>query len=292
MDVTILLRRTCRTATRILRDTWQKYFAAAAMLGLAGCSQLPPQYDPINWVSAADREVTGWFGDETPAPPIVEPPPGEGRPFPNLGTVPPPPLVTVGQRTQREQELAKLRADRAAAAKADAALRAKTTPGAEQPGTAPSAAATVPAVPPSPPPPAPSASSDAASPGGAAPAPIIELPSVSPAQASSGAAATAANFLTTSERHGSVSFGHDATEVSPAGRNTLDAAAAAALENAGRVRLVPAQIDGTDVSAEFVERRTQALRQALAGAGLPKDRVKIEDVGTRRVDIYDVYVDY
>jgi outer membrane protein OmpA-like peptidoglycan-associated protein len=337
MDVTTLLRCTRRIANRALIRTLQKILVAAAMLAVAGCAQVAPEYDPINWISAANREVSGWFGDETPAPPIVQPPPAEGRPFPNLGTVPPPPLVTTGQRTQRETEQARLEADRAAAAKADAALRAQTAAlAASQPGAAAAsgraaASAAQPAAPPSqaaqPPASAPAAaappsgnaapSSPAAAPPsgsgvvmpqygpnslppsllpstpvGAAPAPVIELPSVPPALASSRTAAKVASLLTTSERQGSVSFSPEATTVSAAGRNTLDAAAAAALENAGSVRLVPAEIDDAAAPANLVERRIQALRAALASAGLPKDRVTIVDVGGRRVDVYDVYVDY
>lgn len=319
MDVTTLLRCTCRIANRALIRTPRKILVGAAILVLAGCSQVAPEYDPINWISSANREVAGWFGDETPAPPIVQPPPAEGRPFPNLGTVPPPPLVTTGQRTQREQELARLQADRAAAAKADAALRAKT--GAAPPGTAagapPTQAAPAAATPASTASAAAPGSSTIAAPSpsgsgavmpqygpnslpasllpstpiGAAPAPVIDVPSLPSAQAST-TTAKVASLLTTSERLGSISFSPDATSVSAAGRNTLDAAAASALENAGSVRLVPAEIDDADAPANLVERRTQALRDVLASAGLPKDRITIVDVGVRRVDVYDVYVDY
>lgn len=287
MDVMTLLRCTFRTANRAPRGTARKIFCLAAMMAVAGCAQVPPEYDPVNWVSSASRDVSGWFGDKPqPAPPIVEPPPAEGRPFPNLGTVPPAPLVTTGQRTQREAELTRLQADRAAAAKADAALRARTGGTPAQSGAPPAAG------PGSAGPAAPAASAPASTSAGAAPAPIVELPSLPSAQEQSATAAKIASLLTTSERRGSVSFAPDATSVSAAGRNTLDAAAAAALENAGSVRLVPAEIDGADVSAGLVERRTQALRDALAGAGLPKDRIMIANVGVRRVDVYDVYVDY
>ncbi|MBV8538260.1 MAG: hypothetical protein JO128_21865, partial [Alphaproteobacteria bacterium] len=93
---------------------------------MSACSQLPPDYDPITQVGNAKRAVLGWFGDEQPPPPDVEPPPAQGRPIPNLGTVPPPPLVTAGQREQRQKEVTALQADRAAAAKADETLRAQT----------------------------------------------------------------------------------------------------------------------------------------------------------------------
>ncbi len=109
---------------------------------------------------------------------------------------------------------------------------------------------------------------------------------------SEAAVSSAAHLLTTSERHGAVSFGPEATFLSAAGRNTLDAAAAAALSNDGRVRLVPVQIDGAAASQDLLARRDKSIREALAGIGLPPDRVTIVNVGGRRVDMYDVYVDY
>lgn len=319
MDVTKLLRRTHRTATRRAARLERKIFLPlAAVLVLAACSQLPPEYDPVTQVGNAKRTVLGWFGDDEPAPPNVEPPPAQGRPIPNLGTVPPPPLVTAGQREQRQKELTALQADRAAAAKADAALRAQTPAAAAvatQPPAppVPVASAPLPSPPAGPQPPTPPATESApaaaaaempaekslftpnslppellnSTPEGAGPAPVIELP----APADSGAPAASA-VLTTSERHGTVSFARDTASVSAAGRNTLDTAAAAALENDGRVRLVPAQSDGSVSAPGLIDQRTKALREALAGTGLPADRVIIDEAGAHRVDAYDVFVDY
>jgi len=301
MDVTNLLRRTHRTATRRLASPWRQIFlAGAAGLVLAACSQLPPEYDPITQIGNGKRAVMGWFGYDEPAPPNVEPPPAQGRPIPNLGTVPPPPFVTAGQRQQRQNEVTALQADRAAAAKADETLRAQA--GAPVPGPA----GPPPAPPPLPPAPAtaaepPSTTASAAPPSpnslppellnatpeGAGPAPVIELPAIP----DSGASA-AAGVLTTSERHGTVSFASNTASISAAGRNTLDAAAAAALQNDGRVRLVPAPSDGAAPAVGLADRRTKALREALAGTGLPGDRVTVLDAGARRVDAYEVFVDY
>ncbi|MBV8534382.1 MAG: hypothetical protein JO128_02245 [Alphaproteobacteria bacterium] len=99
-------------------------------------------------------------------------------------------------------------------------------------------------------------------------------------------------MLTTSERHGTVSFASDTAAISAAGRNTLDAAATAALENDGRVRLVPAQSGGAPQVPGLADTRAKAMREALAGIGLSADRVTIGDAGARRVDAYDVFVDY
>jgi outer membrane protein OmpA-like peptidoglycan-associated protein len=307
-----LLRRTHRIATRRAVGPLRKIFLSlAAVLLIAACAELPPEYDPVTQIGNAKRTVMGWFGDEEPPPPNVVPPPGEGRPIPNLATVPPPPLVTTGQRQQRQKELTALQADQAAAAKADAALRAQT--GAQVPST-PGATTAPPPPPPLPPPAAAPPANESttaataapaetppfrpnslppellnATPEGAGPAPIIELPTP-PAQSGSPAAR---GLLTSSERHGTVSFAPDAVSLSAAGRNTLDAAAASALENDGRVRLVPAQADnGAAIAPGLADQRTKALREALAGTGLPADRVTINEVGARRVDAYDVFVDY
>lgn len=311
MDVTTLLRCTSRIANpsveRRAKRAPQNFFCAVLAVLLAGCSQVSPEYDPINWISTANREVMGWFGDESPAPaPIAEPPPAEGRPFPNLGTVPPPPMVTPAEKADRAKQLAALQADRDAAARADAALRGKAAPAPSSPA---GAAAVSPASGSAGPAQASgatgsgttaSANADAAAadaaaqpsgPADPAPAPVIEVPSLPPT-AEANAARSAAHLLTTSERRGSVSFGPNATSLGAAGRNTLDAAASSALTNDGRVRLVPAQIEGVPASPDLMASRETSLREALTGAGVLAERITIGKVGARRVDVYDVYVDY
>lgn len=124
---------------------------------------------------------------------------------------------------------------------------------------------------------------------GAGPAPVIELPTLPPALARK--AAVVAGLLTTSEPHGVVSFAAGATELTAVDRNTLDAAAASAVENNGRVRLVPAQVDEA-AAPNLAARRTKALREALTGTGLPAERITIGELGGQRIDVYNVYVDY
>ena len=324
MDVTTLLRRIRRIANRPASRTLRRIFCGVAVALLAaGCSQVAPEYDPVNWIQTGSREVESWFSDQPPAPePIVEPPPAQGRPIPNLGTVPPPPLVTPEEWAERRKQMAALEADRAAAAKADAALRARTAasataqPGTARPGVAaaspsgPAAAGTnapssaagsqaqsSPANPPAtassegsesagavPTPPSASAAT------GAAPAPVIEVPSLPTANAN--AAPSAAHLLTTSERHGAVTFGRDDASVSAGGRNTLDAAAAAALMNDGRVRLVPVHLDGAAASSAVIAQREKSMREVLASAGVAADRVTIVAADAHRADAYNVFVDY
>src|SRR5258708_4384083 len=94
-------------------------------VGGAACSEVPPEYNPVEWSRTAQLKVKNWFSDtpEEP-PPIVDPPPSEGRPFPNLGTVPPPPpRDTPETRAERQRQLSALTADRNASVSADTGLR-------------------------------------------------------------------------------------------------------------------------------------------------------------------------
>src|SRR5258708_11483664 len=94
-------------------------------VGGAACSEVPPEYNPVEWSRTAQLKVKNWFSDtpEEP-PPIVDPPPSEGRPFPNLGTVPPPPpRDTPETRAERQRQLSALTADRNAPGRADTGLR-------------------------------------------------------------------------------------------------------------------------------------------------------------------------
>src|SRR5690348_12875843 len=98
---TRLLRRTCRIATG-------KIVALPVLLcvgmGLSACST-----------------VNGWFGGKDE--PAVEAPPAEGRPFPNLGTVPPRPRFERGAAEAREREVEELAKSRDSTIQADRALR-------------------------------------------------------------------------------------------------------------------------------------------------------------------------
>jgi hypothetical protein len=300
MDIVMLLRRTCRTAKPIAASF---FFLIGA--GLGGCTAVPPEYSPIEWAQGAKREVQSWFGQVPDKPtPAVDPPPAEGRPFPNLATVPPPPpRDTPEKRAERQRQLDALMAARNESVAADTGLRTEgkfpeealppvpTQAGVpEQPGGAPQPSRLERALrevsptlgtPASPeriargaetaPPPSPFAAA---------------VPPVAPPVAPS------PGVLTTSERRGAVSFGRDAAVPTDASRTVLQDAAAYAVANSGRVRLVPAQYGREPLSPREAQARSDALRRAFAAAALPAERVVIGEGGGQRVDLYDVYVDY
>ena len=308
MDAALLLRRTCRNAKSV---GW--IFLPAVACFLAGCSEVPPEYNPIEWGQSAVRGVSSLFesdkskeGKDTAPRVVVEPPPAEGRPYPNLGMVPkPPPRDTDETRMARYRELVALRADHDAAVAADAALRKDgTVPGPAAPSAvAVPPPATAPAAPPapastamSPPMPAPAqtpALAPTPAPAPPVPAPVPVSPPSSP---STVAAATtpgaAAPVLTTSERHGAVTFGRDTAALTDRSQQALRDAAALAVARSGRVRLVPAEYGHEAASPQQLEDRAQAMVQVLTRAGLPANRVTVADNLAQRVDIYDVYVDY
>src|SRR5882672_2775182 len=121
MEVPLLLRRTHRIAIAAAR----KIFFAFGAVSLAACSSIPSAYNPVDWATSGVDTVTGWFASK-PAPEgaNLEPPPAEGRPYPNLGMVPkPPPRVTPEIRAQRQREIDDLMASRQSALAADASLR-------------------------------------------------------------------------------------------------------------------------------------------------------------------------
>ncbi|MBI3707487.1 MAG: OmpA family protein [Proteobacteria bacterium] len=129
------------------RNVFAGAVVVAALLDLTACTDTPPEMNPIEIVRGASRAVTGLFGDDTDPPrrTTVEPPPDEGRPYPNLGTVPRPPQMR--PRSGREADLQRLVADRSEARAADQAIR--------------QGGATAPAGPP----PAPPAAEEGAAPG-------------------------------------------------------------------------------------------------------------------------------
>lgn len=90
-------------------------FGVAAML--AGCADAGSGEAPW-WRSGLAGSVTGLFGPDRPG---TEPPPADGRPFPNLASVPrPPPPISAAVR---QAEMAELAAERDAAQALDARLR-------------------------------------------------------------------------------------------------------------------------------------------------------------------------
>lgn len=259
----------------------------------------PPEYDPIEWKRSLDREISSWFSDEpVEPPPVVEPPPAEGRPFPNLGMVPKPPFVSRADRQERARLLADMEANRAAAVAADTALRTEGTFPAAPPPAKEEPPATADSKPPAvspessnPPTPTTTTTSSPSPTGESAPS-TAEALSSSRALAALPTPPAPVPLLTTSEQHGVVTFGRDTQSLGGAAERTLQDAAAFAIAKSGRVRLVAAQFSRAPVVPQQSQARTQAMVQALTRAGLPASRVSIADQITQRVDVYDVYVDY
>ena len=104
------------------------------MLALASCADIDPAYDPVEILRDARRGVAQNLGAEPAStrPARAEPPPDEGRPYPNLASVPDRPQRMTARR--REGEIRARSADRAAAQARDEALRgAAPTGGAPAP---------------------------------------------------------------------------------------------------------------------------------------------------------------
>ncbi|HEX9465898.1 MAG TPA: hypothetical protein VGB82_25135 [Alphaproteobacteria bacterium] len=314
MELASLLRRTRRNAKSPAR-----IFLLLIAVGVAACSEVPPEYNPVEWSRTAQLKVKNWFSDtpEEP-PPIVDPPPSEGRPFPNLGTVPPPPpRDTPETRAERQRQLSALTADRNASVSADTGLRTEGKfpgpPAAPTPAPTAAPAAQSPAARPAEPraPPGPIDALLSPPVPNLTPAPVTrapqppqpgesaveEPPPAAPARAAPAVAAAApvppvAPVLTTSERRGSVSFARAGTVPSSTSQRVLQEAASFAVANAGRVRLVPAQYARDMSSPGQAQARTEAMQRILTGAGLPIDRIAVTDGAAQRADVYDVFVDY
>lgn len=108
---------------------------ALGVAGLGGCADADPANDPIEW-SRTIRQGIGQILRDDPAPnPRVDgtPPPDEGRPYPNLASVPSKPAFVVAK--VRDGDIAALDRDRAAADGRAAAIRQ----GAPDPGPDPAA---------------------------------------------------------------------------------------------------------------------------------------------------------
>jgi hypothetical protein len=293
MELPLLLRRTHRIA---IAAGAKIFFASGAIL-LAGCSDIPSAYNPIDWTKSGVDEVSSWF-ESKPAPEgaIAEPPPAEGRPYPNLATVPkPPPRITPEIRAQREREIAGLQANRQAALTADNTLRqtGALPPAASQPAVAPPSPMAQPSpfvtspqaiAPPlsTPPPAATPAPSSAAL---AQVAPPVAPPAADPAPE------PAAPPLTFKQRMGQVAFGKDTPAPTRTSQRVLQTAAARALELSARVHIMPAEFAREAVIPQLERGRRQAMLQTLERAGLPANRIVVDpDLGWR-VDLYDIYVE-
>ena len=261
---------------------------------LAGCADTPDRYNPIEWGKSAAREVGNLFGGPD-VPPSAEPPAAEGRPYPNLATVPRPVRETPAQKAQRAAEVERLTRERDRALADDQALRdtgampppppdlpppetVAATPPARAPGAVSPAPAPMAPVPRS----APTAPAAAAVPTTpASPAPPVAVAAAAPALAAPVSA----------QRLGGVSFPRNVNTLPAAGQRILTEAAALARTGNGRVHLVAAQTAREGMTLEVARARQAAILQALTSGGLPEARVIIDDALGRRVDLYDIYVE-
>lgn len=283
-----MLRRTRRSAAGTALA------GVALIFLLSGCADTPKEYNPIEWGRSAVSGIESLFGRDKPeSPPIVDAPPAEGRPYPNLASVPKPPRTTPEERSQRAADVERLSKDRDAALADDQALRASGTPPKTPPNTAsesppspppaslaPTATTSAPAgspqnIPPSTPPRVAQAAPPAAA---AAPAPVAPAPAATPA-------------ATTLRRVGSLSFARDAAAFGPAGERALAEAAALARANNGRVHLMAGQVARQTSAPDQARARANAVTQALSRAGIPAARLVIDEAQGRRVDLYDIYVE-
>ncbi len=258
-------------------------FAALIVL-LAACAD----NNPIEWGKSAARGIGDMFGGDTP--PEAEPPAAEGRPYPNLATVPRRPRDPPEVKAQRQADVERLSRDRDAALAADQTLRdtgamppATSEPAPEAPRQ-PAAAASAPVtgIPPQ------RRSTPLAV---QAPSPTVAVapsPALVPAPASPAAAAPVG---APARRVGSVSFARDAASLTATAQRSLLEAASLARSGNDRVRLIPAQTASQAASVDLARARLNAITQALAAAGIPAARLTVDEALGRRVDLYDVYVE-
>lgn len=262
---------------------------------LAGCADTPDRYNPIEWGKSAAREVGNLFGGPD-VPPSAEPPAPEGRPYPNLATVPKPVRETPAQKAQRAADLERLTQERDRALADDQALRdtgVMPPPPPDLPPPEVAAAAPPPARPAGVANPVPAPMTPVERPAPAAPAAVPTTP-VSPAPAAAAVAPAVSAAVTapvSAQRLGGVSFPRNANTLPATGQRVLTEAAALARTGDGRVHLVAAQTAREGMTLEVARARQAAILQALTSGGLPASRVIIDDALGRRVDLYDVYVE-
>lgn len=249
-------------------------FFSVLLFLLSACAEA----NPIEWGRAAGRHISNIFSDNTP--PEAEPPAAEGRPFPNLATVPRRPRDPPEAKAQRAADLERLTRDRDAALADDQALRetGALPVRATDAGSAATSAASAPSVAPSPPAVSPTAPSNVAA----------ASPRLAPATAPAPAPAP---VTVTVQRVGSVSFSRNASSLTATAQRSLAEAAALARTGNGRVHLVPAQTSREGLGVDQAHARLAAITQALAVSGIPAARVTVDDALGQRIDLYDVYVE-
>lgn len=211
----------------------------------------------------------------------MEPPPAEGRPYPNLASVPRPPREAPGAAAARQRELQELVQGRDTSVENDRMLReqgrmpeAPPPPAVLAPVPAPAAAA-APALAPTPAP-------------ASAPA-LPPTPSVAAAAPSVPAAPARPAPTGLSERIGSISFAPGAVTLSAAARSVLADAGARLRARGQAIQLTPAIFAATSVAPELDRARRAAI---VAATGASAGSVTVGDGLGRRVDVYDVYIQY
>lgn len=242
-------------AFSVLHRRKTRFAAVILALGLNACADIDPAYDPIEWSRSVSRGVSGLFGDE-PAPVRgnTEPPPAEGRPYPNLATVPTSPGLAPA--ANRKQEIDKLVASRDAAIDADQSVRsADVTPGTSEPDRRPM-------------------SSDVRVTAGGSPPAAAQV--ASPARTPPGATPT----LSSSLFMGSVVVEEQGGPLAAFQRKVLEDAAAMAVKDQARIRLVGGASPATRdrVASDLVQLGVPASRitgTARPGPGPARPAVEI-----------------
>ena len=244
-------------AFSVLHCRKTRFGAVLLALGLHGCADVDPAYDPIEWGRSVARGVSGLLGDEAaPVRGNTEPPPAEGRPYPNLATVPNYPGREPA--ADRKQEIDKLTASRDAAIDADQAVRsADVTPSNPEPARRPM-------------------SSDVrVTPGGTQTA-AAEKPIASPVRTPPGATPTLPSTLFM----GSVVVDEQGSPLAAFQRKVLEDAAAMAVKDQARIRLVGGTSPATRdrVASDLVQLGVPASRitgTARPGPGPTRPAVEI-----------------
>ncbi len=284
------------------------------VIALAGCSAVPDAVNPVEWYKGA----AGWFDSEDEAEPpaeatvVTEPTPAADESFPNLASVPEPPVQTYDP-AQRQDIVEGLIADREHASYVDMTLRgagATGFPAASATGmiseplfSAPAPAAPEPASPTLAaaaqiePPPAPAAPESVASAEDAGGAGAQETAAVYP-----GAPQAPAR---------TIYFAHGSTSLLAKGRELLREVAAWQREKGGAIRVVGHSSSRTGdmdpvrhklINFKVSLDRANAVAQELIRLGVPPDKLIVSaksdaepiyfeimplgEAGNRRVEIY------
>ena len=280
------------------------------VIALAGCSAVPDAVNPVEWYKGA----AGWFDseDEAESPAeatvVTEPTPAADESFPNLASVPEPPVQTYDP-AQRQDIVEGLIADREHASYVDMTLRAAPEP----------ALPTLTAAAQIEPPPAPTAP-EPASPTLTAAAQIEPPPapaapeSVASAEDAGGAGAreTAAVYPGAPQAPArTIYFAHGSTSLLAKGRELLREVAAWQREKGGAIRVVGHSSSRTGdmdpvrhklINFKVSLDRANAVAQELIRLGIPPDKLIVSaksdaepiyfeimplgEAGNRRVEIY------